>query len=138
MKAKFNVLIAVILLISSYQHNNSTGSITNTKAQKGMIKISVLYPAGDGKTFNWDYYLNKHVPLVKSALGDSVKLITIDKGISGREPGTPATYVAMFHMYFERLSAYQTAFAPHAQKVVADIPNYTNIQPVIQVSEVQQ
>ena len=35
------------------------------------------------------------------------------------------------------LAAFEAAFLPHAQELLADVPNYTNIQPVIQISEVK-
>jgi uncharacterized protein (TIGR02118 family) len=38
---------------------------------------------------------------------------------------------------FDSTDAFQTAFAPHAQAILADIPNYTNTQPTIQISEVK-
>jgi uncharacterized protein (TIGR02118 family) len=134
MKAKTYLLFVAIVFLSAFQ----TAGLKSSKIQKGMIKVSVLYPAGEGKTFNWEYYTSKHVPMVKSLLGNSVKSITIDKGISGRTPDSPATYVAMFHMYFETVAAYQNAFGPNADKIRSDIPNYTNIQPVVQISEVQE
>jgi uncharacterized protein (TIGR02118 family) len=34
------------------------------------------------------------------------------------------------------LEAFQAAREPHAQEIVADIANYTDIQPVLQISEV--
>ena len=40
--------------------------------KKGTIKVSVLYPDGEGKTFDMDYYCNKHVPMVAGLLGDAV------------------------------------------------------------------
>jgi uncharacterized protein (TIGR02118 family) len=101
-----------------------------------LTKVSVIYPGGEGKTFDWNYYVSKHIPMVKTALGDSVKAISVEKGISGRTPDSPAPYVAMFHMYFESIGAYQRALAPHGEKIRNDIPNYTNIQPIIQISEV--
>jgi hypothetical protein len=30
-----------------------------------MIRISVLYPAGEGKTFDHGYYVQKHMALVR-------------------------------------------------------------------------
>jgi len=35
-----------------------------------MIKVSVLYPNGEGKKFDMDYYFNQHVPMVGGLLGD--------------------------------------------------------------------
>ncbi|NWG04408.1 MAG: EthD family reductase, partial [Syntrophaceae bacterium] len=50
---------------------------------------------------------------------------------------TPATYIAMCHFYFESMEAFQAAFGLHGQAIMADMQNYTNIQPTIQVSEVK-
>jgi uncharacterized protein (TIGR02118 family) len=108
----------------------------STRIKKGMFKVSVTYLNGDGKTFEWNYYLNKHVPLVKNLLGDSLKVVTIDKGLTGGAPESPAPYLAVFNMYFETVSAFQNSFGPNAEKIRNDIPNYTNIQPVVQISEV--
>jgi hypothetical protein len=33
--------------------------------------------------------------------------------------------------------AFQAAFAPHSKEIMGDIPNYTNLQPIIQVSEIK-
>ena len=103
-----------------------------------MIKVTILYPNGDGKTFDMDYYTNKHMPMVASLLGDSLKLLEIDKGISGRTPDEQLPYLAIGYLYFDRLSAYQNSFGPHAEQIVGDVPNYTNIQPVVLISEVLQ
>ena len=65
-------------------------------------------------------------------IADSLSL-EVDSGAAG----APATYVAMGHLYFDTTDAFQAAFAPHAQAIMADIPNYTNIQPTIQISEVK-
>ncbi len=102
-----------------------------------MIKVSVLYPGGEGKTFNMDYYCNEHMALVKEKVGDAIKGVAVEAGLGGAEPGSPPVYVAMGHLYFESLDAFQTFFGPHAGEIMADIPNYTNIQPVIQISEVK-
>jgi uncharacterized protein (TIGR02118 family) len=43
----------------------------------------------------------------------------------------------MGHLYFDSVADFQSAFGPHAKTIMADIPNYTDIQPTIQVSEVR-
>lgn len=138
MKAIISLLLMAIVLKSASQQTTGNNNNKSPNMEKGMIKISVIYPAGEGKTFDWEYYTSKHVPMVKSLLGNAVKAITVDKGIGGRTPGSAAPYVAMFHMYFETIEAYQNSFGPNAEKIRNDIPNYTNIQPIIQISEVQQ
>ena len=105
--------------------------------KKGMIKVSVLYPNGDGKTFDMNYYCNKHVPMVAGLLGDAVKGATVEKGLGGGTPNAPAPYVAMGNLYFDTVQAFENSFGPNTDKIMSDIPNYTNIEPIIQVSEVQ-
>ena len=104
--------------------------------KKGTIKVSVLYPSGSNKTFDMDYYLNNHVPMVSGLLGDALIGATIEKGLGGGAPDAPSTYVAMGNMYFDTMESFQNAFGPNAEAIMGDIPNYTNIEPVIQVSEV--
>ncbi len=104
--------------------------------KKGMIKVSVLYPNGEGKNFDMDYYCNQHVQLVEELLGDSVKAATVEKGFGGAIPGSPATYAAMGNLYFASMDSFQNSFGPNAEKIMGDLPNFTNIEPVVQISEV--
>ncbi|HXP80491.1 MAG TPA: EthD family reductase [Verrucomicrobiae bacterium] len=102
-----------------------------------MIKISVLYPNSNGAKFDMAYYCQNHMPLVKRLLGPAVKGMAVDQGIGGVAPGSSAPYVAVGHLLFDSVEAFQTAFEPHAQAIMGDIPNYTNLQPTIQISEVK-
>ena len=102
-----------------------------------MIKLTVFYPNEEGKKFDMDYYCNSHIPMVQEKLGAAVKGGAVEQGLSGAEPGSPATYVAMGHLFFDSVEAFQSAFGPHAETIMADVPNYTDIQPVIQISEVK-
>ncbi len=104
--------------------------------KKGMIKVSVLYPNGEGTKFDMDYYCNQHVSLVGSLLGDSVKAATVEKGLGGGAPGSEATYAAMGNLYFASMESFQNNFGPNAEAILSDLPNFTNIEPVVQISEV--
>jgi uncharacterized protein (TIGR02118 family) len=102
-----------------------------------MIKVSVFYPNNNGSKFNMDYYCKSHIPMVQEKLGAACKGVAVEHGLSGATPGSRPAFVAMGHLYFDTAEAFQTAFGPHAQEIMADIPNYTDIQPTIQVSEVK-
>lgn len=104
--------------------------------KKGMIKVSVLYPNTEGKKFDVDYYTNKHVQLVMESLGDSLKGATIESGLSGGKPGSPAPYIIMANMYFDTLEDFQNSFGPNTDKIMGDLPNFTDIEPTLQISEV--
>lgn len=102
-----------------------------------MIKASVMYPYAEGKGFDMKYYCEKHMPMVKQKLGSACKSIAVEQGIAGRTPGAPPTYVAMGHIYCESVEAFAAAFGPHVAEFMADLPNYTAIQPIFQISEVK-
>ena len=102
-----------------------------------MIKVSVFYPNEEGKKFDMDYYLNSHIPMVQEKLGEALKGGSVEQGLGGAEPNSPATYIAMSHLLFDSVDAFQSAWGPHAEAIMADIPNYTNIQPTIQISDVK-
>lgn len=101
-----------------------------------MIKVSVMYPNGPGARFDHDYYRERHMPLVQNRMGDNCRRYTIDKGLAGGTPGSAPTYLGMGHLYCDSVEAFQAGFGPHAKEILADIPNYTNVSPVIQISEV--
>ena len=102
-----------------------------------MIKVSVFYPDAEGKKFNLEYYLNKHVPMVQGKLGNVLKGAAVEVGLAGMDPGSPAPYKVMGHLYFDSVEAFQAAFGLHGQSIMGDIPNFTDIQPVIQISDVK-
>jgi uncharacterized protein (TIGR02118 family) len=104
--------------------------------KKGMIKLSVMYPNGEGKTFDIDYYCNQHIPMVAGLLGDAVIGATVESGLGSAAPGSTAPYAAMGNMYFEYMESFQNSFGPNAEAIMADAPNYTNAEPTVQISEV--
>jgi len=103
-----------------------------------MIKVSVLYRGKPGNRFDVDYYLSVHMPMAKRLLGSAVKHISVEIGIGGETPGEPAPYAAIVGFTCESVEAFTTAFVPVAGQLQGDIPKYTDIQPVIQISEIRE
>lgn len=101
-----------------------------------MIKVSVMYPNKPGARFDHDYYRDRHLPFVKRLMGEKCRYYTIDKGLSGGSPDSPATYVGMCHIFCDSVEEFQAGFGPNAKEILADIPNYTDLEPVMQISEV--
>ena len=105
-------------------------------AEKGLIKVSIMYPYADGKTFNMEYYETKHMPMVAAFLGSNLVKYTIEKGLASGIPNQPLPFMAIGIFYVKNLSDYQAAIGAHIDAIRADFANYTNIIPVILVSEV--
>jgi uncharacterized protein (TIGR02118 family) len=135
MKTKISLLLLALAFLFSCQQTQPDSS---AKIKKGMIKVAILYANGEGKTFDMDYYSTKHMPLAASLFGESLVTMSIDKGLASTTPGAPVPYLAIGYFYFENMDSMKGAMGPNSEKLRADVPNYTNIQPVIQVSEVVQ
>lgn len=103
-----------------------------------MVKISILYPARDGGRFDMDYYLNVHMPMSIGYLGaaDGFRGVSVEEGVSGAAPGSAPAFVAMCDYLFESTEAFLSAFLPYAERLQGDMPNYTDIEPLIQVNAV--
>ena len=99
-----------------------------------MIRVSVMYPKQDGGEFDYDYYLSTHMPLVKERWGDALRGCEVHKGIGGAG-GADETYVTVAGLKFDDVPAFEAALAAHAEEIMGDIPNFTNIDPVIQIEE---
>jgi uncharacterized protein (TIGR02118 family) len=139
---KLKLIISFLLLIASFasfgQEKQSRKSKKHNSdvVEKGLIKVSVMYPFAEGKTFNMEYYEAKHMPMVAAFLGSNLVKYTIEKGVASGIPNQPLPYMAIGTFYVKSLSEYQAAIGPNRDAIRADFANYTNVLPVILVSEV--
>jgi len=101
-----------------------------------MIKLSVLYPKTASGTFDLDYYCNKHIVMVRQRLGGACKGLSVDQGVGGPTPGSQPAYFAMGHLLFDSVEDFQAAFAPHAREITSDAARFTNVEPIVQISNV--
>ena len=101
-----------------------------------MIKFSVMYPNTPGARFDHDYYRDKHMPLVKERMGKYLKSYAIERGVSGGAPGQPATYVVIGHLFCDSIEDFQAGFGPHSKDFRADMANYTDLAPTVQISQI--
>lgn len=104
-----------------------------------MIRVSVMYPNNEGGKFDHDYYANDHINMVVEKLSP-LGLVggEINVGIAGGAPGAPAPYVAVGHITFNSIEEFQSAFGAHAEEIMGDLPNFTDIEPVIQISQIAE
>lgn len=130
----FPVIFAIIGLISCKTNQLKHSSTIEI----GMFKVAILYPNGEDKTFDMEYYEKKHMPMVAGLLGKNLKFYEIDKGIAGRTPNDKAPFVAIGYFYIHDVAQYNAAIARNREAVTSDFKNYTNIQPVVQISEIKQ
>lgn len=103
-----------------------------------MVRISILYPNAQDSRFDFAYYTDAHMPKSIEILSahPGFRGVSVDRGVGGVTPGTTPTYVAMCHFVFSSVEDFLAAFLPNAEALQNDMRNYTNIEPVIQFSEV--
>ena len=133
-KMFFISLIAFTSLMSCKTSQPKQSPIPET----GMFKVAILYPNGEDKNFDMDYYEKKHMPMVAGFLGKNLKFYEIDKGIAGRTATDKVPFVAIGYFYITDIAEYNKAIAQNRDAVISDFKNYTNIQPIVQINEIKQ
>jgi uncharacterized protein (TIGR02118 family) len=102
-----------------------------------MIRVSILYPNTAGSRFDLDYYLHTHLPMTEKLLAPQLRSMTVEHGIAGTTPGSSPTFIALCHLEFDTVAAFLEAFMPHMATLTGDIPNYTDVEAVIQFNEIK-
>ena len=102
-----------------------------------MITVTVLYPNKEGAKFDLDYYLSKHIPMVKRLIGAPLKAVVVEQGLGGAAPGSKAAYSVVCHLRFDSVEAFQQSFGPHAGTIQGDVRNYSSVEPTVQISDVK-
>jgi len=102
-----------------------------------VINVQIFYPPTPSGRFDMAYYCEKHMPMVKARIGDACTGFSVDAGLAGGAPGAPAPYVAVGTLHLTSVEALQAALAKHGAEIMGDVPNYTDAQPILQISEVK-
>lgn len=103
-----------------------------------MIRVTVSYPPHEAFQFDHGYYQNTHARLIRDRLGPHglIKL-EIDQALPAGSENPPAS-IAAAHMFFDDLDSFQAAMAAEGKALSADRTNYTDIIPVVVISQVIQ
>jgi len=95
-----------------------------------------MYPNSVDIQFNKEYYINNHGQLLKDVLGDAVVSSDVNYGIAGGSPEEAAPYIVIANLIFESMETFQQSFGANAEKIIGDLPNFTNVKPFVQISEI--
>jgi uncharacterized protein (TIGR02118 family) len=101
-----------------------------------MIVVSVMYPASAGAKFDMDYYREKHIPLVGARWNaGGLREVKVLHGVGAPGGGEPV-YSVIALLTFDSAAAFDQAVAQHGKEILGDIPNFSTVQPLIQVNDV--
>lgn len=103
-----------------------------------MVRISILYPNRPGSRFDVSYYVATHMPMSIRLLSAhrGFRGVSVERGLGGAEPGSEPAFTAICHFLFDSIEDFLAAFVPNAPVLQGDMPNYTDVEPIIQFSEV--
>ena len=99
--------------------------------------VTVLYPNTDDVTFDFDYYKNSHLTMIMDLYGKSIRRFELRKGLMAPD-GSKPPYVATIAIHIADLDAFAANGAKYTQRLIDDVPNFTNVMPVIQTDEIYE
>lgn len=122
------VLLALTAPLAAW----GAGSGGATADSGTVYRLSAIYPQTGDSTFDMDYYLETHIPLVEELFRPLS--IEVNEGVLGAEEGSPPPYAVMTDITFATLEDLQNAVAAHGAEVISDIPNFTNVEAQLQIN----
>lgn len=101
-----------------------------------LAKVTGIYRWSEGAHFDHEYYASTHAKLTTELLAPLGLLrFECDRTVGASLP-QPGSVVATSNAYFASLGEAQAALSKAGAALGADVPHYTNIRPVLHISEV--
>jgi len=91
-----------------------------------MYSLTVSYPKTENDHFDFDYYENSHLALVKDKFASFGLHHIILKTNVGSKPGGEDQYFASVDLVFDSIDSLNAALASAGKEINADVVNYTS------------
>ena len=98
--------------------------------------VTVLYPNADDATFDMDYYLTRHMPMVMERFGAHGMTGWRVERITGAPGGARAPFGVKAVLEFGSAEGFAAALAAEGGTVIGDVPNFTDLKPQFLIGEV--
>ena len=100
-----------------------------------MVLVTVMYPDTPGTTFDERYYVDDHIPLVKARWSPmGLQQVVLMRG-AGTPDGSRPQYRVLALLSFRSLEDFGKAAGAHGAEIFDDIPNFTSVNPSVQINE---
>ena len=97
--------------------------------------ITVLYENVEDATFNLDYYMAKHMPLVEARFKPfGIKGWRVLKA-AGTPFGGKPLYSIIANLEFDTADQFRSAVAAEGEIVFGDVPNFSNKEPFVVIGD---
>lgn len=102
-----------------------------------MISVIMMYPRTSDSQFNWDYFLNNHIPRIREIFKDlGLQRIDLHTGVASAMPGQPPPYMCICEIMLDNIEGFQRGFMQEGAWIMGDIHNYSTVQPLVQISNI--
>ncbi len=103
------------------------GAATTAQAEGtvGQECMTIVYPNSPDVHFDFDYYVNKHMPLIMKLYGKSIARFELRRGQPGADGAAPP-FVATITIWIADPKAFDAAAAIHQAGLRADVSKFTN------------
>ena len=112
----------------------------------GVNALTILYPSGEGLTFNADYYRDHHLVTIMKLYGNTIQRMELRK-VNAPPPPPPAaapaagaaapparprgpSYAAAINIWINDLAAFQANNQKHGKTLTDDVPHFSSVMPV--------
>jgi uncharacterized protein (TIGR02118 family) len=87
--------------------------------------MTITYQNGPDARFDFDYYVNTHMPLIMRLYGKSISRFELRRGLPGADGAAPP-YIATITVWIADGKAFDEAQVEHQAGLRADVPKFTN------------
>jgi uncharacterized protein (TIGR02118 family) len=100
-----------------------------------LLLITAVYPERAGSRFDFDDYFGRHLRFARGLLETyGLLAIRVTRGVAAMDGGPPP-FCVIAEMHFRDADGFKRAMAAHGGELLADAQRYTDIEPVLQISE---
>ena len=87
--------------------------------------MTITYQNGPDVRFDFDYYVNTHMPRIMNLYGKSISRFELRRGLPGADGAKPP-FVATITIWIADGPAFDAAQREHQAGLRADVPKFTN------------
>jgi hypothetical protein len=105
-------------------------------APKMNICLSMLYPVGEGLSFDADAFRDRHIGVLKTAYAGGLERVELRVPAPAREGAPPAPLLAAVSMWISDFNKFAAGANAHARDVSASMASITKSAPMAQFDNV--
>jgi len=96
-----------------------------------------MYPNTPDTKFDFEYYTKQHIPLARKLWADKLLNVqVVKKAFLSVSDKKESEYLVIATFEVTSMEDLQDLIKNHSEILSNDFPNYTNVKPIIQISEV--